>query len=166
MSNTCFFLHFFDTGNSTIETLLGKMDAMENVTTLLDFDRQWQRVGQHYNIDQRILDNLKPGDFQSPTKTMLEYIVKREPTATVDTFLRSLLNINRSDVIEDLKEIFYGKIIFPSLLKRTHTHTYLPEIYYKCQILPIIKKSTSKSMWGVSFLRCCGAATVGSKERF
>ena len=146
MSNTCFFLHFFDTGNSTIETLLGKMDAMENVTTLLDFDRQWQRVGQHYNIDQRILDNLKPGDFQSPTKTMLEYIVKREPTATVDTFLRSLLNINRSDVIEDLKEFFYGKIILPSLLKRTRIHTYLLEFYYKCQILPLKKKNQRKKV--------------------
>ena len=132
LSSPCFFLHFFDTDNSTIETLLGDMDAMENVTTLLDPDRKWQRVGQHYNIDQRILDNLKPGDFQSPTKTMLEYIVKREPTATVDTFLRSLQNINRSDVIEDLKEFFYGKIILPSLLKRTYIHTYLLEFYYKC----------------------------------
>ena len=132
MSNTCFFLHFFDTGNSTIETLLGKMEAMENVTTLLDFDRQWQRVGQHYNIDQRILDNLKPGDFQSPTKTVLEYIVQREPTVTVDTFLRSLRNINRSDVIEDLKEFFYGKIILPSLLKRTHIQRYLLGFYSNC----------------------------------
>ena len=41
LSNTCFFLHFFDTGNSTIEMLLGNMDAMENVTTSLDPNRKW-----------------------------------------------------------------------------------------------------------------------------
>ncbi|XP_022804991.1 uncharacterized protein LOC111342211 [Stylophora pistillata] len=94
--------------NSTIETLLGNMDAMENVTTLMDPDGKWQRVGQHYNIDQRILDNLKPGDVQSPTKTVLEYVVKREPTTTMETFLTSLKNMRRFDVIEDLKEFFYG----------------------------------------------------------
>ena len=50
--NTCFFLRFFDTDNSTIETLLGNMDAMQNVTALLDLNRKWQNVGQHYHIDQ------------------------------------------------------------------------------------------------------------------
>lgn len=94
-------------GDSTIETILGNMDAMENVTTMLDLDGKWQRVGQLYGINQRILDNLKPDDVQSPTKTMLEYIVKREPTVTMETFLRSLRNIERFDVIEDLKEFFY-----------------------------------------------------------
>ena len=41
LSNPCFFLHFSDTGNSTIEMLLGNMDAMENATTSLDPNRKW-----------------------------------------------------------------------------------------------------------------------------
>ena len=141
--NTCFFLRFFDTDNSTIETLFGNMDAMQNVTALLDRSRKWKNVGQHYDIDQRILDDL---EF-SPTKTVLEYIVMREPTVTMDTFLRFLQNIDRYGVIDDLKEFFYGKIILPSLLKRTHIQRYLLGFYSNCYILPIIKKkSTSKSM--------------------
>ena len=139
--NTCFFLRFFDTDNSTVETLFGNMDAMQNVTALLDRSRKWKNVGQHYDIDQGILDNLERSDFQSPTKTVLEYIFKRQPTVTMNTFLRSLQNIDRYGVIDDLKEFFYGKIILPSLLKRTHIQRYLLGFYSNCYILPIIKKN-------------------------
>ncbi|PFX29758.1 hypothetical protein AWC38_SpisGene5457 [Stylophora pistillata] len=110
------------------------MDAMENVTTLMDPDGKWQRVGQHYNIDQRILDNLKPADVQSPTKTVLEYIVKREPTVTMHTFLRSLKNIKRLDVIEDLKEFFYDEI---------------PPWYSPDKPKPVYESENVKAYWDV-----------------
>ena len=105
-------LRFIYTDRSTIETLLGDIDALEQVTTLLDQDEKcWQRVGRVYGIDKRVLDRLKPDDLQSPTKIVMEYIVQNEPTVTVETLVRSLENIKRLDVVEDLKDFFYGKII-------------------------------------------------------
>lgn len=91
--------------------MLDDLDALEKVTALLDLEENaWQRVGRMYGIDKRLLDSLKPGSVQSPTKVVMEYIVQREPALTMKTFLRSLENIERFDVIADLKDFFYGKI--------------------------------------------------------
>ena len=49
---------------------------------------------------------LKPVGRRSPTKMLMEYIVQDFPHLTMDTFLFTLIEMERNDVVEALKEFF------------------------------------------------------------
>lgn len=83
---------------------------MEKVSTLLDGDENnWIRFGRKFEIPRKEINTLKPACPQSPTKSLIEHIVAKEPDLNMRSFLKSLANIKRFDVIKELKEFFYGK---------------------------------------------------------
>ncbi|XP_078382169.1 uncharacterized protein LOC144664816 [Oculina patagonica] len=97
---------------STIQTLLDERDVLEKVSTLLDlFENSWFSFGRKFNIPRKELESLKPECPQSPTKLLMEYIVGKDPDLNMRSFLKSLANIKRFDVIKKLKEFFYAKDI-------------------------------------------------------
>lgn len=83
---------------------------MEEVAALLDRKRGWRRVGEKYGMTKPQLDSLQPECSQSPTKLVIEYIVRDDPQLNMKRFLEALTNIKRCDVIRELKEFFNGKI--------------------------------------------------------
>lgn len=55
------------------------------------------------------LDSLRPECPESPTKLLMKAIVAKYPHLNMKRFLDALANIKRDDVIDELKEFFYGK---------------------------------------------------------
>jgi len=83
---------------------------LEEVAARLDYKRGWYRVGRKYEITKTQLDSLNPECPVSPTKLLIEYIVANDPQLNMKRFLEALANIQRFDIISELKEFFHGKI--------------------------------------------------------
>lgn len=97
--------------SSTIQTLLEDLDVSEDVAALLDLqENAWFRFGQTFGIPRKELESLRPECPQSPTKLLMEHIVGKQPKLNMGTFLETLAQIKRFDVIDELKEFFHGKI--------------------------------------------------------
>lgn len=98
--------------SSTIQTLLDDLDVLEDVAALLDLqENAWFRFGRKFGISRKELDSLRPECPQSPTKLLMEHIVGKQPNLNMRSFLKTLAQIKRSDVIKELKEFFYGKLL-------------------------------------------------------
>ena len=70
----------------------------------------WEMFAYKHGIPKEVCDSLKPSFHVNPTKSILEFIVQRDPYATVEHFLKTLMTMEREDVVEGvLKKFFYGK---------------------------------------------------------
>lgn len=54
-------------------------------------------------------ESLQPPSAESPTKEVLEDIVRRNPTFTVEQLVTDFLDMKRVDVIEAISPYFVGK---------------------------------------------------------
>ena len=74
--------------DGNIQTLLGNLDVLENVTGMLDLqENSWRRFAlKFHKFSNSFLDNLRPDPIPSPTKTVMNYIVQSNPNLSMRTF--------------------------------------------------------------------------------
>ena len=103
-----YFIHFpfFTEGCYTIKTVCENPYCLDEVAPLLDKEtpavENWQHFAWRFDVPREICESLKPKETPSPTKALMEHIVQDKPNMTVKTFMKALMKIQRTDVVNAL----------------------------------------------------------------
>jgi len=106
--DVCNVLNKYLSEDSTIVTLRGKLDCLEEVSTLLDKEtpglENWLHFARAFGLSRVEGDYLKPKGNPSPTKSVMVHITQVHPDLTVKQFIQMLVKMKRIDVVNALKE--------------------------------------------------------------
>ena len=103
--------------NDTVETLLEDLERLEKVTVLLDKDtpgtNNWRHFAQKLDISRDDCDkiSLKTEEYPSPSRNLMQFIVQVYRGLTMRDFVRTLVKMERMDVVNVLKKRCCGKIL-------------------------------------------------------
>ena len=95
--------------DTAVETLIDDPKLEEAVSSL---DKEspgtanWEVFAKELGMSEEECVALKPVGRRSPTKMLMEYIVQDFPRLTMETFLSTLIEMERNDVVKALKEFF------------------------------------------------------------
>lgn len=103
--------------NDTVETLLEDLERLEKVTVLLDKGtpgrKNWRHFAWKLDISRDDCDkiSLTTKEYPSPSRKLMQFIVQVYPGLTMRGFVRTLVKMERRDVINVLKKHCCGKIL-------------------------------------------------------
>ena len=103
--------------NDTVETLLEDLERLEKVTVLLDKDtpgtKTWRHFARELDISRDDCDkiSLKTKEYPSPSRNLMQLIVQVYPGLTMRHFVRTLVKMERMDVVNVLKKHCCGKML-------------------------------------------------------
>ena len=96
----------FTEGCHTIKTVCENPYCLEEVATLLEKEARgvenWLHFAWRFDVPKEICESLKPKETPSPTRALMEHIVQDKPDMTVKTFMKALMKIQRTDVVNAL----------------------------------------------------------------
>ena len=104
-------------GNGTVETLLEDPERLEKVTILLDQDKPGTKTWRHFARELDISRDdcnkisLKTKEYPSPSRNLMQFIVQVCPGLTMRDFVRTLVKMERMDVVNVLKKHYCGKML-------------------------------------------------------
>lgn len=103
--------------NDTVETLLEDLERLEKVTVLLDKDtpgrKNWRHFAWKLDISRDDCDKISftTKEYPSPSRNLMQFIVQVYPGLTMRDFVRTLVKMERMDVVNVLKKHCCGKIL-------------------------------------------------------
>ena len=96
----------FTEGCHTIKTVCENPYCLEEVATLLEKEARgvenWLHFAWKFDVPREICESLKPKETPSPTRALMEHIIQDKPNMTVKTFMKALMKIQRTDVVNAL----------------------------------------------------------------
>jgi len=100
----------------TICDLSDDLDLMRCVTSMLSGSdnsrvKNYKDLADECDIPSELYQSLQPPCADSPTKEVINDIVQRRPTYSVEELFANLRDINRLDAIEAISRYFVGKKI-------------------------------------------------------
>lgn len=103
--------------NDTVETLLEDLERLEKVTVLLDNDtpgrKNWRHFAWKLNISRDDCDKISwtTKKYPSPSRNLMQLIVQVYPGLTMRDFVRTLVKMERTDVVNVLKKHCCGEML-------------------------------------------------------
>lgn len=87
---------------------------MRDVTSMLNGTdnvqiKNYKDLANSCGISSDVYESLQPPSADSPTKEVLDDIVRRKPTFTVEELLTNFRDMGRVEVIEAISPYFVGK---------------------------------------------------------
>lgn len=100
----------------TICDLRDDLDLMRTVTTMLSASdtpqvKNYKDLADDCDISSELYQSLEPPCAESPTKAVINGIVERRPTYSVEDLFTNLRDMQRLDAIEAISPYFVGKKI-------------------------------------------------------
>ena len=100
----------------TIGDLRDNLDLMRCVTSMLSGSdnsrvKNYKDLADECGISSELYQSLQPPCADSPTKEVLNDIVRRRPTYSVEELFTNLRDMKRLDAIEGITCFFVGKKI-------------------------------------------------------
>lgn len=98
----------------TIAELVGDLDLMRKVTSMLNEPdsspvKNYKDLARICGISSELYTSFQPPCDDSPTKNVINDIVERRPTFSVEELFTNFRDMKRLDVIEALSCCFVGK---------------------------------------------------------
>lgn len=100
----------------TISDLRDDLDLMRRVTSMLSGSdnphvKNYKDLAEECGISSELYQSLQPPCADSPTKEVINDIVRRRPTYSVEELFTNLRDMKRLDAIEVISRYFVGKKI-------------------------------------------------------
>lgn len=113
-SRHSFITVFSRTGKGTIHDLYKDLDLMRDVTSMLNeadnsLIKNYKDLADICKIAIDEYESLQPPCAESPTKLVLDDIVRRKPTFTVEELFTNFRDMKRVDVIQAICSYFRGE---------------------------------------------------------